>query len=350
MPASFDSSSLGQPVPVGQIDRELKKFWDTGEDTLNRASLINFAVYCRSTEALLENTELISEFTRDHACRALVICVVRHAAAPHASAWVNAHCHLSGGVKKHICCEQISFLLEGEIKGRFTNIVFSNLDSDLPLYFWWQGDISENLNPHLWAWIDRLIVDSIAWHDPKAQFTRLRASLAEAKSQLALRDLNWTRSLALRQAVSQIFDHPENLPHLLRLRRVSMMHAPANRSTALLFVGWLAGQLDWKLKSTSPIVFADSEGREIVIELQASNSPGLSRITLASDDATFALRHEPKSSFYQAALNLPGEHNYQHIYPACSDNNILNLLDEEMGRANTSAIYLRSLGKIESLL
>lgn len=348
MPATFDTSSLGTPVAIGQINRELKKIWDTGEGTLTRASLINLAVYCRSTEALLENTELISEFTRTHACRALVIAVVRNAPAPHASAWVNAHCHLAGK-SKHICCEQISFLLEGEIKGRFTNIVFSNLDSDLPLYFWWQGDISENLNPHLWAWIDRLIVDSIAWRDPKAQFTRLRASLAEAKSQLALRDLNWTRSLALRQAISQIFDHPENLPHLLRLRRVSMLHAPQNRSTALLFVGWLAGQLGWKLKSESPIVFTDPDGGEIAIELQASNSPGLSRITLASDDATFALRTEAKSSFFHATLSLPGGHTYHALYPGCA-NSILDLLDEEMGRANTSEIYLRSLAKVETLL
>src|SRR5882757_3920406 len=221
MPATFDSTSLGEPVAVGQISRELKKIWDVGEGTLTRASLINFAVYCRSTEALLENTELISEFTRTHACRALVICVVRNAPAPNASAWVNAHCHLSGGTK-HICCEQISFLLEGEIKGRFTNIVFANLDSDLPLYFWWQGDISENLNPHLWAWIDRLIVDSLAWKKPRPQFDRLRASFAETQARLALRDLNWTRSLAIRQALSQIFDHPENLPHLSRLRRVAI--------------------------------------------------------------------------------------------------------------------------------
>ncbi|MEI9896847.1 MAG: glucose-6-phosphate dehydrogenase assembly protein OpcA [Chthoniobacter sp.] len=348
MSATFDSTSLGEPVAIGQIGRELKKIWDVGEGNLTRASLINFAVYCRSTEALLENTELISEFTRTHACRALVICVVRNAPKPNASAWVNAHCHLSGGTK-HICCEQISFLLEGEIKGRFTNIVFANLDSDLPLYFWWQGDISENLNPHLWAWIDRLIVDSIAWHDPKAQFTRLRASLAEAKTQLALRDLNWTRSLALRQAVSQIFDHPDNLPHLSRLRRVSMMHAPANRSTALLFIGWLAAQLKWKLKSASPLVFTDTAGSDVVIELQASTSAGLSRITLASDDSSFALRHEPKSSFFQAVLKLPGGHEYHHLYPACADN-ILDLLDEEMGRANTSEIYLRSLSVIESLL
>jgi glucose-6-phosphate dehydrogenase assembly protein OpcA len=346
---TFDTSRLGEPVPIGQISRELKKIWDTGEGKLTRASLINFAVYCRSTEALVKNTELISEFTRTHACRALLICVVRDAPAPRATAWIDAHCHLSGAGAKHVCCEQISFLLEGEIKGRLTNIVFSNLDSDLPLYFWLQGDLSENLNPHLWSWIDRLIVDSLDWRDPKAQFSRLRASLAETHARLALRDLNWTRSLAVRQAVSQIFDHPDNLPHLYRLRRIKFTHSSEKRSTALLLLGWLAAQLKWQNKSASPIVFTDADGADVHVELAATENDTLSEISLASDDASYVLRREPKSQFFQATLSLPGGHIYHHLYPACADS-LLQLLDEEMGRANTSEIYLRSLAKIESLL
>ena len=128
MPATLDTSRLGTPVDIGNIGRELKKIWDTGDSAPTRASLMNFAIYCRSLEALAENTELISQFTRQHACRALLICVIRNAPEPRASAWVNAHCHLSRAGAKQVCCEQISFLLEGEIKGRLTNIVFSNLD------------------------------------------------------------------------------------------------------------------------------------------------------------------------------------------------------------------------------
>lgn len=345
---TLDTSRLGEPVAIGQINRELKKLWDLGEGKMTRASLINFAVYCRSTDALLKNTELISEFTRDHACRALLICVVRNAPAPRASAWIAAHCHLLGGAK-HICCEQISFLLEGELKGRLTNIVFSNLDSDLPLYFWWQGDISENLNPHLWSWIDRLIVDSADWRDPKAQFARLQKSLAETQARLVLRDLNWTRSLAARQALSQIFDHPDNLPHLSRLRRVSIIHAEGKRSTALLLLGWLAGQLQWSFKSGSPVVFTDSNQMEISVEMKSDGERTLSEIALASDDARFVLRREANSQFFQATITLPDGLEFHQIYRGCADD-LLQLLDEEMGRANTSAIYERSLAKIEQLL
>jgi glucose-6-phosphate dehydrogenase assembly protein OpcA len=349
MPATLDTSRLGQPVDIGQISRELKKLWDTGESAPTRASLINFAVYCRSLEAMQENTELIAQFTRHHACRALLICVLRDAPEPRASAWINAHCHLSRAGAKQVCCEQISFLLEGEIKGRLTNIVFSNLDSDLPLTFWWQGDLSENLNPHLWSWIDRLIVDSLCWHEPKAQFERLRASLAETKARLTLRDLNWTRSLYLRQALSQIFDHPENLPHLRAINRVAITYASGHKSTALLLLGWLATQLSWVMKSTAPIQFTDASGLEISAELRESAGAAVSELTLTSADAEFALHRDPESHYVRADLHLPGGHHYHHIFPAGPDS-IIDLLNEEVGRASTDRIYLRALTIIAPLL
>jgi glucose-6-phosphate dehydrogenase assembly protein OpcA len=349
MPATLDTSLLGEPVAIAQIDRELKKLWDTGEGAPTRASLMNFAVYCRSTEALEANTALISEFTRTHACRALLICVVRQAPEPRVSAWINAHCHLSRAGAKQVCCEQITFLLEGEIKGRLTNIVFSHLDSDLPLYFWLQGDISEHLNPHLWSWIDRLIVDSLDWRDPRTQFARLRASLAESRTRLTLRDLNWTRSLASRQALSQIFDHPDNLPHLRRLQRVTLSHCPAHRSTALLLLGWLAGQLGWQPRSTSPVTFTDAAGAEVAVALIPWEGDCFCEITLASAEASFTLHRDPGSHFFQATLILPGGHEYHHIFPAGAETDA-ELLDEEMGRASTDGIYLKSLGLIEALL
>ena len=349
MPATLDTSLLGEPVGISKIGRELKNLWDTGDSAPTRASLMNFAVYCRSTEALAENTELISKFTRNHACRALLICVLRHAPEPRASAWINAHCHLSRAGAKQVCCEQITFLLEGEIKGRLTNIVFSNLDSDLPLYFWWQGDLSENLNPHLWSWIDRLIVDSLCWREPKAQLDRLRRSLAETKARLTLRDLNWTRSLFVRQALSQIFDHPENLPHLRELTRVSITSAPQNRSTAVLLLGWLANQLGWKLQDAASLSFITDKGRGVTAELHETPGEALSAIELTSSQASFKLHRDSSSHYLHAELSLPGEHHYHHLFPAGPDT-IVDLLDAEMGRASTDRIYFRVINLIESLL
>ncbi len=349
MAATFDTSRLGEPVPIEKIGRELKKLWDTGDAAPTRASLMNFAIYCRSLEAMQENTELIAQFTRHHACRALLICVLRNAPEPHASAWINAHCHLSRAGAKQVCCEQVSFLLEGEIKGRLTNIVFSNLDSDLPLYFWWQGDLSENLNPHLWSWIDRLIVDSRCWKDPKAQLARLRASLAETKARLTLRDLNWTRSLYCRQALSQIFDHPENLPHLHEITKVTIAAPAGNRSTVLLLLGWLATQLRWTLQSATPLLFTAPSGREVAVDLQSVEADGLTGLTLTSARASFTLHRDTGSHYLHAELNLPDGHHYHHLFPSGPETT-LDLLDEEMSRAGTGSLYLRAVSIIEPLL
>lgn len=349
MPATLDTSQLGEPVPIDKISRELKKLWDTGDSAPTRASLVNFAIYCRSVEAMAANTELIAEFTRNHACRALLICVLREAPETRTQAWINAHCHLSRAGAKQVCCEQISFLLEGEVKGRLTNVVFSNLDSDLPLYFWYQGELSKSLNPHLWSWIDRLIIDSLEWSEPKTEFARLKASLAETNARLTLRDLNWTRSLYLRQALSQIFDHPENLPHLRQLRHIALTHAPENRSTALLLLGWLAKQLGWTLKTTGPIVFTDDSGKEVAVDLQSSTGEALSAVTFTSADATFHIHREPGCRYLKATLNLPGGHEYHHIFPAGPDA-IVDVLNEEMSRAARDRIYEHVLAVVEPLL
>jgi glucose-6-phosphate dehydrogenase assembly protein OpcA len=349
MPATFDTSKLGQPVPVGRISNELKKLWETGGGASTRASLINFAIYCRSTEELEANTELISEFTRHHACRALLVAVIRNAPENRISAWINAHCHLSRAGAKQICCEQISFLLEGEIKGRLTNIVFGNLDSDLPLYFWWQGDLSENLNPHLWTWIDRLIVDSACWKNPKAQFTRLKQSFAENKARLTLRDLNWTRSLYIRQAFSAIFDAPDDLPQLSLLRRLTITHAPDSRSTAVFLAGWFAGQLQWTLKSESPIVFTAVDGGEIAVDLQSAPGPALAGATATTESATYSVAREAGSRVLHARIQHQDGNDFHPLFPAGPEE-IIDLLNEEMSRSSKDNIYLRALGKIETLL
>ena len=350
MPATLDIPALGTPVPVGQINRELKKLWDTGSATPpTRASLMNFAVYCRSTEEMAANTEMISEFTRNHACRALLICVCRDAPAPRISAWVNAHCHLSRAGAKSVCCEQISFLLEGKLKGRLTNIVFSHLDSDLPLYFWLQGDPVEDLNPTLWPWIDRLIIDSLPWTFPRWRFDRLHQSLHSAKATLTLRDLNWTRSLYLRQALAQFFDAPDYLAHLPQLRAVHIRHAPGYRSTALLLLGWLCAQLRWHLKSPVPLVFESAAEQPIEIHLDEQDGPALAHCRLDCGAATFSLHRANGERYLHADIALPAGQRFQHLLPAGPETT-LELLDEEMTRGARQAVYLRSLAAITPLL
>src|SRR6267142_4620330 len=113
MIAPAETFSLGIPVEIGEIDRELKKLWAESGNARTRASLMNLAVYSEAPDSLSLNTAMIFKITEDHACRAIVINVNPDANLNHVEAWISAHCHVSRAGNKQICSEQLSFLLNG---------------------------------------------------------------------------------------------------------------------------------------------------------------------------------------------------------------------------------------------
>lgn len=350
MPETIANLGAGLPVEIGKIDRELKKLWEADGGAATRASLINFAIYCEGADRLAENTALISEFTRDHACRAILIAVEPNAPRQRVQAWISAHCHMSRAGAKQVCCEQISFLLEGHSKDMIPNIVFSHLDSDLPLYLWWRGDFSTKLDAQLWTWVDRLIFDSQKWDDTKAQLGRLRNSLAEIKPRLILCDLNWTRLLHMRWAVAQLFDHPANLSELRKVTRARIVHAINHRATALLLLGWLMAQLRWSLvdKTGTGFVFSRDGGR-LDIELREQPGAAICELCLQSDSASFRITREITSEFYHTDVELAEGRQDHHLTPAGKDE-LVALLNEELMRAGKHEVYLRALASAEPLL
>src|SRR6266478_5769080 len=142
MAAIAENYSLGLQVEPGKIDSELKKLWAQSEGAMTRASLVNLAVYSEAPGSLEKNTQLIAKIAENHACRAIVIGADCKAKTNRVEAWISAHCHVSRTGSQQVCSEQISFLLEGPCISLLPSIVFSPLNSGLPVYHWWQGEIS----------------------------------------------------------------------------------------------------------------------------------------------------------------------------------------------------------------
>lgn len=351
MPETIADLGSGIPVELGKIDRELKKLWEQDSGAATRASLVNFAIYCKGRDRMEENTRLIAEFTRDHACRAILIAVEPDAPQPKVQAWIGAHCHISRAGAKQVCCEQISFLLEGDTRGMIPNIVFSHLDSDLPLYLWWRGDFSRDIDAQLWTWVDRLIFDSQKWSDPGMRFQRLRESLAEIKPRLILCDLNWTRLLHLRWAFAQLFDPPGNLARLPTLHRVTITHAPRCRTTAILLLGWIMSQLRWTLAAPTAAGFElhREDGAAVAVEFSEAPGSAIGKCVFAAEDARFQIEHCPDSRFFETIAELPDGRRSESLVPAGRDE-ILDLLNEELMRGGKHPIYLRALNAAETLL
>jgi glucose-6-phosphate dehydrogenase assembly protein OpcA len=352
MADSMDSIPLGSPVDPAHISRELKKLWDRDAGISTRASLMNFAVLCEGEDAMRANTELLMQFTRKHACRALLIGANPSSATNQIRSWINAHCHLSRAGSKQVCCEQVSFYFEGKTENRIPNILYTSLDSDLPLFLWWQGEFPNPVNSELLAWVDRLIFDSHLWTQPRAQLDRIRAALRLARCRTVLCDLNWTRTLHLRQAMAQMLDHPANLALLEDLHTIVIAHATEFRSTALLLMGWFAAQLRLETlpDTKNGFLFKSPQGRQIRFEVREETGRSISRCELHSEGGAILCQRDPAGDFFRIEVRLDRlERSYHHLLPAGS-NATTQLLLEEIGSGGPHRVYLKALAASEAYL
>lgn len=346
MPLGANNVSLGLPVEIGKIGRELKQLWAEGGGAKTRASLINLAVYSEAPGSLPVNTRIIAEITENHACRAIVIGANPSAKENRVETWINVHCHVSRAGSKQVCSEQLSFLLEGPSAQLLPNIVFSQLDSDLPLILWWQGEFSDPMDPQLWALVDRVIYDSQTWPDFRAQMQLAESAQAEARQRIVLCDLNWTRLLQIRRAVAQFFDNPASYAHLNEIESVAIQFAPGYRSTGLLLAGWLAAQLRWDQGSHEDenLRFRGPAGREIKIALRENAGEPISRCTLRCGSVEFVVAHPNEADLLEVAA---GD---RHCRLPAGRNDPVRLVSEELMRGGSHRVYLRAMNCVREFL
>jgi glucose-6-phosphate dehydrogenase assembly protein OpcA len=351
MPATADSSSLGLPVEVENIDKELKKLWQEGEGAMARASLINLAIYSEKPDSLEKNTQLIARITENHACRALVIGANRKSKEARVEAWINAHCHITRAGSKQICSEQLSFLLEGPCVKQLPSIVFSHLDSDLPLYLWWQDDFPDPMDPQFWAWVDRLIFDSQTWKDFGPQMHLVETAQQEAKQRIVLCDLNWTRLDKVRYAIAQFFDHPASHHHFAKIEHLNIDYAPGFKSTAILLLGWLGAQLSWKVNEPArngSCRFVDASNRKIDIELRQREGAPTGEIKINSSGIQFRVAPAQCGDLLEISRRSENETAVPQMMPAQS-NDPADLISQELVRGGPHRLYLRALNCVRDL-
>src|SRR6266699_2870437 len=352
MPAATETYSLGIPVDVGEIDQELKKLWQESEGAATRASLMNLAVYSEEPGSLNNNTQLMARITKDHACRAIVIEADCNAEDDGVDTWISAHCHVSRVGSKQVCSEQISFRLNGGCTTQLPNIVLSNLDSDLPLYLWWQHEFREPMDPQLWSWVDRVIDDSRPWQDFQAQMRLVESAQAEAKQRIVLCDLNWTRLDKVRFALAQFFDHPASHHRFSTIDSARIDFAPGFKSTAVLFAGWLAAQLNWRAEKANTehkLRFVGSSQRKIDIELRERAGEPISEIVLNSREIEFLVTHAKCGDLLEVSRGKSGEKRMPQLLPA-GKNDPVSLMSEELMRGGPHHVCLHAVNCVRDLL
>jgi len=352
MPAIAENYSLGLQVEIGKIDKELKKLWAESEGSMTRASLINLAVYSEAPGSLEKNTQVIAKIAQNHACRAIVIGADCKASEDHVDAWISAHCHISHAGGKQICSEQLSFRLEGPCANLMPSIVFSHLDSDLPFYLWWQDEFHDPMDPQLWEWVDRLIYDSQTWSKFGAQMRLVETAQQEARQRVVLCDLNWTRLDRIRFALAQFFDHPASHHHFAKIGNLNIDYAPGFKSTALLLLGWLGAQLNWKVNEPArngSCRFVDANNRKIDIELRQREGGPIGEITINSSGIQFRVAPAQCGDLLEISRLGENEIAVPQMMPAQS-NDPVSLMSQELMRGGPHKVYLRAVNCVRDLL
>jgi glucose-6-phosphate dehydrogenase assembly protein OpcA len=336
-------AELGKEVPISEIDRELRTLWEQ-DDARTNASLMNLVVYTEANRGILENSRIISDLTRENACRAILVEINRKEETS-LRAWVTAHCHLAHG-QKSVCCEQISFRLTGRVTGRFRNTVFSHLNSDLPLVFWWQGELSEVFTERLASVMDRLIVDSSGWADVKAGFAKIGEAV-DGNTALVVQDLAWTRCWQYRVGIAGLFDDAVAQATLGKIERIHIRHSPADRNTALQILAWLAVQAGWKI--TGKRSFETKEGQKIEAEIEESaDSAPIGLVELSSGSTVVRVSRETGSAHLLREIES-GDYKVSSLSPADPEAP-QELVAQQLSRGGKNSLFLKILPVFLELL
>jgi glucose-6-phosphate dehydrogenase assembly protein OpcA len=330
LPSDSDLGRLGLETPIARIDRALKEIWKDDE-AKTRASLINLAIYTEDSSFLAADNDLLEKVAAEHACRALLVLALPEAQPPRARAWIQALCRPYQG-KQAVCSEQLSFVLEGGNAAQVQNIVFANLDSDLPLVVWWQADLTTNFEERFYSRIDTLIIDSSRWSDPARQFdalTRMRAEGAD----FDVRDLAWTRSHFMRTALAGCFQDASALQNLAKLRVMRITHLKGQLTTALLLAAWINQRLQTTLK----------------LELVEKDSgPALQSLVLEGEGVRGEVRRDCDSRFVHVCTTC-GEHSHKELLPADVDSDA-ELVNEQLSRFGGRTFYSSMLPAVRAML
>lgn len=346
MTVSDNAMTLGMEVPVEKIESELRQLWEA-DDARTNASLINLAIYSEGDSSLVENSKIMSEITREHACRALLIALDKSDAEIAVRAWITAHCHLAHG-QKSVCCEQIAFHLTGSSRGRFRNTIFAHLQSDLPLIFWWQGNLSDMFSESLYRRIDRLVIDSSDWNNLSEQFSKISDAISQVN--LVVQDLAWTRTYHFRLAIASLYDDISASKSLKNVSKIKIVTHSKHLVSGLQLMAWFAEMLGWKRsqdlisdqEAQGSYRFLTKEGNLVDAEIIAKDgSAPIGEIEIISDGVMVNVSRElgSKHLFHQLQCD---KHELSLHGPADSDE-ISELIMEQLSRGGKNSLFRRVL-------
>jgi glucose-6-phosphate dehydrogenase assembly protein OpcA len=156
----------------------------------------------------------------------------------------------------------------------------------------------------------------------------------------------------VRFALAQFFDHPASHHHFAKIRKLRIDFAHGFRSTAVLFAGWVAAQLNWradKAKSSHELRFIGPSGRKIDIEMDERDGEPIHEVALSTAEVEFLVTHAKCGDLLEVSRAKPGEERMPQLMPA-GKNDPVSLMSEELMRGGLHDVYLHDVNCVRELL
>jgi glucose-6-phosphate dehydrogenase assembly protein OpcA len=206
-------------------------------------------VYAEHEEGTAQASRAIAELAEHHPSRVLILAARPSDDDSHLEADLSAHCHVGTPSDQKVCCEEVTLRVSGRAARHLHSVAIPLLVPDLPVYVWWTEPLpaDEHALHGLLDTADRLIVDSSHFENAPAGLSRL-AALAGREPSAGFGDLNWRRFGPLRELLRGEGRVEEVRHHLRSVESVEIRYAgdgPARAGQALLFLSWLAQELEW---------------------------------------------------------------------------------------------------------
>jgi len=167
----------------------------------------------------------------------------------------------------------IKLVAQKEVIENLYGFTFSLLVPDLPVEFWWPGDLPyyNSFFEHMAEESNRVWVDSSQFKDPKQTLARLSAFWAKRYPRTVLADLNWVRIHRWRALIAELFDG-DWAKYLKDIRQVTIEYGEGTQPIrSFILACWLAVQLDWRHHRprvsdfSKPLIFQGPKGEVEVL-------------------------------------------------------------------------------------
>lgn len=252
-------------ISAQSIEKDLADLWKplAGEKTtdlgLQRVYTTNLVAYASNHDEGYRVEQILNDLAEKQPGRYILVRPAADGTEAPLRSFVSGHCLFTAGKHKRVCCDLIKLVAQESVIENLYGFSFSLLMPDLPVEFWWPGDLPyENAYFEKMAKAsNRVWIDSAKFKKPIQSLSRLAAFWHSRFPHSYLGDLNWIRIQRWRALIAELFDG-QWAPYLQKIKKITIEHGAGNPPTRSFFLAcWLAAQLGWKYSGTRMAEFAE---------------------------------------------------------------------------------------------